>query len=171
MKMISKKSGFTIIESMIYIGIASGVLVVLFSFAWQIVYGGVKAQSIREVQQNSRLAMERIAESVLNAKDITVPASRGNNGTTLSLTMYDPSLSPTVISLSSGKVVITQGGEGPYEITNDRVEVTNLRFTNVSYSTARETVRVQMTIIYKNQSKFSYYDASMQTEGTFSLRK
>lgn len=165
------QSAFTIIESMIYISIAAIVLSALFNFAWQIIYANIKAQAIREVQQNSRFAMEKIFETILSANDIIVPANQGESGALLSLEMDDGSLSPTSIELSNGKLLITQGFNGPYEITSSEVEVLSLIFTNASYSAEKETVRVQMSIKSKNQSQLIYYDASLDSEGTISLRK
>ena len=68
-----REKGFTIIELIIYIGIVSGILLVLFNFGWEIVYGDIKSQTIREVQQNSRFAMEKIIESILSASGINSP--------------------------------------------------------------------------------------------------
>jgi len=156
---------------MIYISIAAVVLSSLFNFAWQIIYANIKAQAVREVQQNSRFAMEKIFEVVLSSNDIITPANQGDYGPSLSLGMEDDSLNPTVIEISNGKLLLTQGLNGPYEITNDGVEVLSLVFTNASYSLEKETVRVQMSIKSKNQSQLIYYDASLDSEGTISLRK
>lgn len=52
--------GFTLIEFIIYIGIVSVILSFAVSFNWDIIYGSIKSQSFREVQQNGRFALEKI---------------------------------------------------------------------------------------------------------------
>lgn len=162
--------GFTLIELIIYIGIVAAVLLVAFNFGWEIIYGNVKSQAWREVQQNNRLAMEKISRSILDADEINNPTP-GNSSNSLSLTMQDLSLSPTVFQVINDKLTITQAGSGPYELTNDRSKVTNLQFTNVSYVRTPGAIRVQITIEHVNPNNLSQYEASLGTEITISLRK
>ena len=162
--------GFTIIELIIYIGIVAGVLLVLFNFGWEIVYGDIKSQTIREVQQNSRFAMEKIIESILSASGINSPLE-GNPDDFLSLEMQDLNLSPTVFEVSEGRLIITQAGNSPYQLTNNRVRVTNFQFSNFSYGDTPGTIRVEMTIEHFNPGGLNQYEASLSTENTVSLRK
>jgi len=161
---------FTLIELIIYIAIVMGVLLIAFNFSWEIIYGNVKSQAIREVQQNSRLAIEKIARAVLNASLVNNPAI-GNSSNLLSLTMQDVGLDPTLFEVIVDKLSITQAGGGPYELTNDRVQVTNLQFTNVSYLGTPGAIKVQMTIKHVNPNNLSQYEVFLDTEKTISLRK
>ena len=52
--------GFTLIEFIIYIGIVAAILVIAVNFSWEIIYGNIKSQSLREVQQNGRFALEKV---------------------------------------------------------------------------------------------------------------
>lgn len=162
--------GFTLIELIIYIGIVTGILLVAFNFGLEIIYGNVKSQAIREVQQNSRLAIEKINESILGASSINSPTP-GNSSNSLSLTMQGLSLDPTIFEVVDNKLKITQGEDGPYELTNDRVKVTSLQFTNVSYEEAPGTIRVQISIEHVNPNNLSQYEASLEMENTISLRR
>jgi type II secretory pathway pseudopilin PulG len=162
--------GFTLIEFIIYIAIVGGILIVTFNFGGEIIYGNVKSQAMREVQQNSRLAIEKITEAILEASDINNPVS-GNSDATLSLVMQDLHLSPTIFEITDGKLMVTQRKNGPHELTNNRVKVTKLQFTNISYANTPGTIRVQMTIEHVNPNNLSQYEASLETEDTISLRK
>lgn len=162
--------GFTLIEFIIYTTIVAGILIVAFNFGWEIAYGNIKSQAMREVQQNSRLAIEKITEAILDASDINSPLP-GNSGSTLSLVMQDSSLNPTVFEVVGGKLMITQRKNGPYELTNARVQVTNLQFTNVSYADTAGTIKIQMTIEHINPNNLKQYEVSLGTESTISLRK
>ncbi|MFQ6083749.1 MAG: hypothetical protein ACE5WD_10355 [Candidatus Aminicenantia bacterium] len=163
-------NGFTLIELIIYIGIVAGVLLVVLNFGWEIIYGDVKSQTIREVQQNMRFSMEKINESILGAKTISSPPF-GSSSDSLSLTMQDLNLDPTIFEVINNKLTITQGGDGPYELTNDRVRVDNLNFTNVSYEGAPGAIRVQITLEHVNPNNLKQYEASLEAETTISLRR
>ena len=162
--------GFTLIELVIYIGIVAVILIVLFNFGWEIIYLNVKSQAWREVQQNSRLAMEKITESILGASTVNSPLP-GNSTNLLSLAMQDLNLDPTIFEIKADKLTITQGGTGPYQLTNNRVKVINLQFTNLSYQDAPGTIKVQLTIEHVNPNNLNQYEASLDTEDTISLRK
>jgi len=162
--------GFTLIEFIIYIGIVTVILLVMFNFSWEIIYGNVKSQAIREVQQNSRFCMEKIVRNILAASKIDLPHP-GNSSNKLQLKMTDPGLNPTTFRLNDGVLTIKQGANGPYELINDRVKITNLQFTNVSYDDTPGTIKIQLTIEHLNTNNLSQYEASLDTETTTSLRK
>ena len=162
--------GFTIIELIIYIVIVAGVLLALFNFGWEIIYGDIKSQTIREVQQNSRFAMGKITESILSATGIN-SLLEGSSASSLSLEMEDLSLNPTIFEVFDGKLTINQGSNPSYQLTNDRVRVTNLQFSNLSYRNTHGTIKVEMVIEYFNLGNQSQYEASLFTENTISLRQ
>ena len=162
--------GFTLIEFIIYIGIVAVILVVALNFGWEIIYGNTKSQAIREVQQNSRLAMAKITESILAASEIDTPLP-GDSVSELELKMQNAGLDPTVFEVDDNVLTIKQGANGPYQLTNNRVRVTSLQFTNVSYEAAPGTIRVEMIIEHINPNNLSQYEASLSTTKTISLRK
>lgn len=162
--------GFTLIELIIYIGIVAAILLVAVNFSWEIIYGNVKSQAIREVQQNTRLVMEKISESILAASEIDTPRPGDSHGE-LELRMQDLGLDPTIFETDENVLTIKQGANGPYELTNNRVKVTNLQFTNLSYPGTPGTIRIQLTIEHLNPNNMSQYEASLDTETTVSLRK
>ena len=84
LKIKSFHKKFTLIELIIYIAIVAVILLVAFDFGWQIIYGNVKAQAIREVQQNTRFSLEKIVRTIKEAKEINSPIS-GNSTNSLSL--------------------------------------------------------------------------------------
>jgi len=160
--------GFTLIEFIIYIAIVAIILFVTVNFAWEIIYGNVKSQSIREVQQNARFAMEKITRTIQEAETINIPAS-GNSADFISLEMTDSNLDPTIFDLSDNKLRLSQGGAGPYELISNRVMVSNLRFTNLSYPNTPGTIRIEMTIDHLNPANRNEYTASLELASTASL--
>lgn len=95
--------GFTLIEFIIYIGIVAVILLVAFNFGWEVIYSNVKAQALREVQQNARISMERITRAFQAGEEITT------------------------FSLSND--ILHQNG---IPLTSERVKVTNFQITSIS---------------------------------------
>jgi len=160
--------GFTFIEFLIYIAIVSLVLVLTVGFGIDIFQGSIKNACWREVEQNTRFAMEKIERTVRLASGINSP-SLGNSADSLSLAMQDAALNPTLFDVFNGKIKITQGSGSSYYLTSDQVEVSNLLCRNLSYQDTPGTLKIEMTINYKNPSGRSEYSASITESVTVSL--
>jgi type II secretory pathway pseudopilin PulG len=155
-KCTSKKSGFTLIESLMYFSILAILLVVIGSILFQVLLGKIKAETIQEVSQNARIVTERIADRVRNAQSITTP-SIGQTSSSLSLSMTDTSKNPTVFDVSNGRLRIKEGSASAQNITSDEVSISALSFTNVSYTSTPGTVRIALTLSASNTSLLKAY--------------
>lgn len=163
-----KNLGFTLIEFLIYVAVVALVLIFITGFLWDIILGNVKETSWQEVQQNSRFALTKISQETKKATGVNSPLP-GNSANSLSLIMADPNLDPTVFDIADGKLRITQGTSGPYEITSDQVIVTNLSFTNLSYQDTPGTIQIEMTTEHINPANRIEYFASIDLKLTVSL--
>jgi len=158
---------FTLVEFIIYIAILATILVVLSGFLWLIVFGNIKETAYQEVQQNGRFAVSKITQEIKKATGINSPTP-GNSANSLSLVMADGSL--TIFDLFDGKIRITQGSSpATYELTSDQVIVSNLKFTNLSYTDTPGTIRIETTINYVNPGNRMEYQASVDFKSTASL--
>lgn len=162
------KKSFTLIELLIYLGIVAGLLIASGAFTWSIIKGSVKSASVREVQQNGRLAMEIVTREIKAASGINNPTT-GESADILSLIMSDSGLNPTIFELSDDKIFLSQGVDGPYALTTDQVLVSNLNFTNLSYTDTPGTIRIEMTLDYNNLGELLEYNASIDLITTVSL--
>lgn len=95
--------GFTLIELIIYIAIVSLVLVLTSNFAWDIIQGSTRVTCYREVQQNTRFAMEKTTRALRAGSD------------------------PGIFNVLDG--VLYQDGVA---ITTDQVRVTNFGITFIA---------------------------------------
>jgi len=98
-----KGGGFTLIELIIYIGIVTMILLTAFNFGWEIIYGNIKAQTIREVQQNARFSMERIVRALQAGEAVAIFS-------VLNDTLYQNGIA----------------------LTTDRIKVTNFQIISIS---------------------------------------
>lgn len=168
--------GFTLIEFLVYSAIVVVAGVISVEFILNIYEGKTKSQAYFEVQENARLAMERIVQEIHGAQNIN-PSSNfninlaTNPGAKLSLQMKDASLNPTEFDVSSGAVRILQGISGPYALTNNQVRVTNLTFRNyTSLNGKSRNIGVELTIEYLNLENLPQWEASISLQTAVELR-
>lgn len=167
-KFILTMRGFTLIEFLLYIGILTVVLALACGFLWNIIFGTIKATSHQEVQENGRFILTKMTQEIKKASGVNSPLG-GATSTVLSLAMANASLDPTVFDLVDGKLRITSGAHGPYELNSDQVTVNNFQFTDLSYSGTPGTIRVEMTVSHINPDGRIEYEASADFRSTISL--
>lgn len=135
-------------------------LVLMTGFFWNIIFGNIKELAFQEVQQNGRFALTKIIRETKKAIEIDSP-SPGSSSDSLILVMADSSSDPTVFEAVDGNLMMSQGKEGPYQLTSDQVIVSSLQFTNLSYPDGPGTIRIEM--------KINQYQASIDLKSTASL--
>jgi type II secretory pathway pseudopilin PulG len=169
----NKSGGFTLIETLIYIAIIGIVITSFVEFSISVSNSRGKAYVASEVQSNLRVSMDLIRQRIREATDVTTSSSTfGSDPSFLTLTMASSTLNPTTIGLSAdnGVLGIKEGSNATTTITSSEVSVTNLVFTNLTASTTRENIRIQMTIEY-NGGGDVYYEFSQSAQSAVSLRQ
>ncbi len=139
MQITMQEQGFTLIELILYIALVAVFITGAVFFAWDVVYGREKAYQQQVVEQSGRAAIARIAYEIRRAKSITSIADE-------QLVLANGNGSDTTVALSSGVIQITTGGAGPYDLTSNQVQITDLSFTDLT-STDNNTkdVNVRLT--------------------------
>lgn len=162
------RNAFTLIEILIYLAIISLILVMVVNFLWSIVFGNIKESSHQEIQQNARFVLTKMTQEIKKATAINSPLFGEPSVNSLSLSMADSGLNPTIFDIFDGKLRITQGSQQFY-LTSDQVTISNLRFTNLSYQDTPGTIRIEMTVEYVNPENLNSYRASIDLNSTVSL--
>jgi Tfp pilus assembly protein PilW len=145
--MTAQKSrrGFTLIELLIYISISTVILVGIASLFGFFLYAQNQGQGASEVEDQGVAAMTLITQVVRNANAIYMPAT-GATSSLLSLQQTASSTTSTTFSLSGTTLQIIQGSSSAVALTNNNVSVTNLLFTNLTWTGGEPVVRIQFTI-------------------------
>lgn len=163
------RNGFTLIELLLYVAIAATLLVVSTLFLATLLDSRVKNQTIAEVDQQGLQVMQIISQTIYNAEGITSPAA-GVSASSLTLDIVGTSNDPTILDLNSGVLRIKEGAGSTINLTNSRVEVSNLSFTNLSRAGTPGIVKVNFTINYINNSGRNEYEYSRDFQSSVSLR-
>lgn len=154
------RKGFTLIETIIYIAIIGGILVTFVNFGFNISDARDKTFVTEETQHNSRTAMEFITREIRSANSVDLINSVFNTDPgILYLNMSNSSTNPTIISLSSddGRLQVKRGANATSTITSEKVIVSNLVFTNLSVSSTKENVGVNLQVEYATSTDINFF--------------
>jgi Tfp pilus assembly protein PilW len=163
------KTGFTLVEVLLYSVIAGVVLMAISFFLSILLQARIKGQVMAEVEQVGVQTMQIFTQTARNATAINSPAA-GTSGVSTSLTVIEGAKSPTVFDLFGGIIRIKEGTSAAVNITSSKLTATGLAFTNLSGSGTKGTVRIQFTLTYRNPSGRNEYNYTKTFYGSATLR-
>jgi len=166
---LDMKKGFTLVEMLLYLAILSVVVLAFSSFLSLSYTSRVKAAVIAEVEQQGSQTMSLITQNIRNSVSVTAP-SAGVSASSLTLTEYTGSNSPTIFDQSVNTLRITEGVTAAVNLTSNRVIVSNLSFRNLSRPSTPGAVQVKFTLTHINPSNRGEYIYSKNFTSTASLR-
>ncbi|MFA6594387.1 MAG: prepilin-type N-terminal cleavage/methylation domain-containing protein [Candidatus Buchananbacteria bacterium] len=150
-------SGFTLIELLLYLAVAAVILLSASVFLSLILQSRIKNQTVSEVDQQGLEAIHIITKIIRNSSGVTAPIV-GSAGSSLILTVPVSAKSPTVFDSSGGALRIIEGANGAVALTNNRVIINNLSFTNLSGTSTKDIIRVQFILSHINPGNRNEYD-------------
>lgn len=168
--MMENKQGFTLVELMLYIAIIAGFLATTIFFAMRVVEGGQRGSAHMEIQQNVRVAMERMTREIRSAQDLNTISSTFDAHPGV-LSLEGPvGEDPIVFDVQNGVLRLTKGVNGPYNLTSDDVEITNFVVENLSVSNRAKVIRISLDAEYAVDPDSPYYDVSSSAQTTVVIR-
>src|SRR3989339_1345201 len=128
-----ERHGFTLIEILLYMIVASVVLFAIMDFAIQISIVNKKTTNMQEIVTNMDFISTKITSSIQSATSI-------NNGNCifdndigkLSLNVFTPTKSPTTFYLQDSMVYLQEGANNAIKINSDSMKCTKLKFEKIS---------------------------------------
>jgi len=139
------KKGFTLIEVIIYIALLSIVLVFMMSIFQEMIFLKAKVNDKAEILDNAQFSMNKIV-TYLRATDTLNSPQFSQTVNTLSIDTEVPSESPLLIYAENNVLKLKKGSADPVELTNDRVVVNALSFTNNKYGEQEDIIQVNLEI-------------------------
>lgn len=155
------RTGFTLIETLIYLFIVGLILSTLGLFVNNLIQARAKTMAASQVLTAARTIQDQLATAARHAQAINTSASTFDSDPgVLSLDMVDAGVDPTVFSLTQddGQFRKTQAGGVASVLTPQNVEVTNLLFTNLTGASEIGIIQVQFTVSAVNTSGSAYFD-------------
>ena len=145
LKVFKNQKGFTLVELLIYIGIFSILILVLFQLLSLIFDVQLESQSSSSVTQDSRFIINRLSYDLGQAEVVTVPDFLASASSTL---QFSKNNTAYTYSLQNGKITLTNSGQGTIdELNSHNTTVSNLIFTRLSDSESENsTVTMSFTL-------------------------
>ena len=166
---LSTISGFTLVELLLYVGISSAILLASSLFLATLLESRIKNQTIAEVEQQGLAVMQMVTQDIRNAEVINSPI-RGTNGIALSLNLVEGVNNPIIFDSADGAIQIKEGLNSAIPLTNTRVAVSNLFFSNLARASTTDTIRVQFTLSAINKTGRNEYSFSRNFINSATLR-
>lgn len=162
--------GFTLIELLLYVSISSIILLVSIFFLQTLLESRIKNQTITEVEQQGLQVMQLITQTIRNADSVNSPGL-GVSAPLLSVNTNTVDFNPTVFDLSHGVIRIKEGAASVVSLTNSRVTVSALSFSNFSRIRTPDSIRIQFTISYLNSVGRNEYNFTKTFTSSATLRQ
>ena len=134
--------GFTIIELLLYSAISAAMIASISIILSTLLDIRIKNQSIAEVEQQGQILMSSLTKAIRNA-DTVNDLPQGATEAVLSITANGVN---TVYSSENGRMMVSINGGGAIPLTNSKVEITNLRFSNYARPGTNGLFRIEFTI-------------------------
>lgn len=171
-----KTHGFTLIETILYVAIASVVLVSLSQFGWNIIGTSAKNNTHQDVVSDARFSLDQLSLAIRNADDIDTAHSDFDTniattpGTTLTLRGTAPN-DPIIFDVSGGALRMKVGANAPVSLTSNGVSVQTLIFANASSPDGKsKNVSYELSVIANAPTARQEYQATAHLRGDAELR-
>ena len=163
------KKGFTLIELLLYTSVSAILLMGISIFFSALLESRIKNQTIAEVEQQGIQIMQEITSAVRNGSTITSPTP-GQTSTSLTIQTTSSTTNPITFSTTSTRIQIQEGSADPILLSNNRVAISALQFTNLSDASAPDSIRIQFTLTYQSNTDRQEYQYAQTFGGTASMR-
>jgi type II secretory pathway pseudopilin PulG len=131
MKQLSRRAGFTLLETLLFLGILSIMSVTIVMVFLSTQEARVRQKSIAAVEQSGTQVVELMTKNVRRAEQVLAPAS-GSTGSVLTLQMALNSEYPTIFSrVGSGNLLLVQRSLTS-ALLQSNLHISNLVFRNVN---------------------------------------
>jgi len=160
--MTKQPLAFTLLETVLYVFIFAILGIALFNFGNISYRTNAYSQSVAEVDLQGSAAMLKIITAINNVNSfdgINYPGL-GLSSTTLSLKTATTSTNPIIFSLASSSITMKVGTSTPVSLTSNRVEVSNLLFSNFGRAMTDGVIQIKYTITLINNSGMKEYTYS-----------
>jgi prepilin-type N-terminal cleavage/methylation domain-containing protein len=177
----NSKKGFTLIEMLIYIMIASIIFIFTFNAGWNVFKASNHISVKQDVYTNTRIVANQFQKYIRGAGDILTDISVFNSnpgtlvldypgaGTDVIFDTYDKAVTIGGLPVTIKKMRIKEGAAAYVDLTNDKITVSNFSVKNFSRGSSK-TVQISLTLDRVNPDNNPDFIASGSFTTSFTLR-
>lgn len=138
----NKQAGFTLVELLIYMGLLTVLILIFTEIFTAIIDNQLSSKNTSNVADDGRYIYSRFIYDVERAASVSAPTTFGSSSATLQLLINSQNYT---YSLQNNNLVVTDPS-GSYALNGEGSTVSNLLFTKVGTSSAKDTIRINFTI-------------------------
>lgn len=155
------RSGFTLMELLMYIGIISIVLLVLTNLFSSVLDVQLESESVSSLQQDGRYILNRMTNDIQNAGSISLPATLGTSSATLRVNINGQNY--TYTTDSNGNLQLTNN-IGTNNLNSIDTTISNFRVIRRGNSLVGDnTIDIAFTITSKVKRETGFETKNFQT--------
>lgn len=133
MKKIAEKKGFTLMEIMLYMMIATGILFAIISFSMQIMKISQKSTNIQEIQTNMDYIVNKLSSVIKSANGINALNSTfGADDGSIGLNVSNLGKSPTVFYMEDSQIYLKEGSGDELKLNSDFTKCEKFKFEKIT---------------------------------------
>lgn len=176
------KKAFSLIELIIYVAIASMVMVAVLQVGLNLIIDRSITQSKRGLYLNARSVMNQLQYEIKAADDVLTGSSTfgsnpgvltlsfpGNNDVIFDTYLHDVTIGGQTISITTLR--IKEGNSAYVDLTTDKANVTDFTLTNLTRGSESKNINIALTLETTNPGNDTKYDESISLETAVSIRR
>ena len=161
--MATHKTGFTLVELLVSLGLSAIPLLVILSLTVSMIRSQTSQQVIAELEQQGAMVMALVTQTLRNAEGINSPTT-GTSASVLSVDVLMFADDPTVFDLSASQIRMARASASPINLTSTFLEATTLTFTNVSTTDSPGAVKIEFTLSHDSIERTFYGTATLRQQ-------
>jgi type II secretory pathway pseudopilin PulG len=145
----NNNKGFTLIETIIYLGLLSLIIVFLVAFLTQATYVKGKINERLDNLDTAQYALERMTWYLQNSLEVNEPLI-GQTSNQLVVNALTSDINPIKFFVQDKQLKMQVGEKAPINLTTSRLEVEGISFINQGFINQPPIIQIQLTIASKN---------------------
>lgn len=172
------RKGFTLVEMILYVAIASVFLTVMIGFFWQIRQGEIRNRVRRELNENTAQVMQVFASAVRNAESLDGGSQFGVNPSVVVLgyaggdkvfDTYTKTVTVGGLPAVIRKLRLSEGGDS-YDLTSDHADVNLFRVDDFTQGGQPPVLRISLALSSVNPGQTFGYEDEAPSAVTVNVR-
>ena len=169
MRNLNKRSGFTLIEVIVYVAIFAMMISFVASILFQVGDSAGSNRGRTSIEVEADFVMGKVLWAMSGASAIAVPAA-SSSSSTLTVSKFGFVHNPVSFQLASGTIYMQRAGGSLVPLTSRNVKVAELLFTHTAEVVSQpEAVAVRLSLAASSSDPAIRASTTMQS--TFYLRK
>lgn len=157
--------GFTLLELLLYVFVASVILLSIVALVALLIQSRVKNQSMSIVEQQGAQIIQIVTQEINNAKVITAPAV-GNTAAVLQF--QDINGQSEQLSVVSTTLFLNKNSKD-YFLNPSKIQISNWQVKNLGVA-SHDSIKIQFDLNYKNTSGLNQYSYTQTFYATANIR-